>query len=50
MALSRNQARAVWLVLLVPAAAKLVFHLLAAQGYGIHGDELCYLACSDHPA
>lgn len=50
MALSRNQARAVWLVLLVPAVAKLVFHLLTAQGYGIHGDELYYIACSDHLA
>lgn len=36
------------LVLLVPAAAKLLIHLLGINGYGIHGDELYYLACSDH--
>jgi len=36
------------LVLLVPAAVKLLVHLLAVNGYGIHGDELYYIACSDH--
>jgi len=36
------------LVLLIPAAAKLLLHLLTINGYGIHGDELYYLACSDH--
>jgi len=35
-------------VLLIPAAAKLALHLLTVRGYGIHGDELYYLACSDH--
>jgi hypothetical protein len=36
------------LVLLIPPAVKLLVHLLAIHGYGIHGDELYYLACSDH--
>jgi len=36
------------LVLLIPAAITLLVHLLAINGYGIHGDELYYLACSDH--
>ena len=36
------------LVLLIPAAAKLILHLLAINGYGVHGDELYYLACSTH--
>jgi len=30
------------------AAAKLVFHLLIANRYGIFRDELYYLACSEH--
>jgi 4-amino-4-deoxy-L-arabinose transferase-like glycosyltransferase len=37
-----------WLVLLIPAAAKLVLHLITSSGYGIHGDELYYIACSNH--
>ena len=36
------------LVLLLPALAKLLLHLFAINGYGIHGDELYYIACSDH--
>lgn len=28
------------LVLLVPAVVKLLLHLLAINGYGLHGDEL----------
>lgn len=43
-------SRTTWLVLLIPTAAKFVLHLLTARGYGIHGDELYYLACSDHLA
>ncbi|RPJ86925.1 MAG: phospholipid carrier-dependent glycosyltransferase [Acidobacteria bacterium] len=35
-------------VLLLPATLKLVVHLLTLRGYGLHGDELYYLACSDH--
>src|SRR3954469_4745898 len=30
------------------AAAKLLFHLLIANRYGIFRDELYYLACSEH--
>jgi len=37
-------------VLLVPALFKLVLHLVTTKGYGLHGDELYYLACSDHLA
>jgi hypothetical protein len=36
------------IVLLVPACATLLLHLLAVKGYGLNGDELYYLACSDH--
>lgn len=36
------------LLLLIPAAVKLLIHLLAVRGYGLHGDELYYLACSEH--
>jgi hypothetical protein len=36
------------LVLLVPATIKLLIQLLAVNGYGLNGDELYYLACSDH--
>ena len=36
------------LVLLVPAALKLLIQLFAIRGYGLNGDELYYLACSDH--
>src|SRR3979409_2390163 len=35
-------------IVLVLAAAKLVFHLLIANRYGIFRDELYYLACSEH--
>jgi len=35
-------------VLLFPALFKLVLHLATTKGYGLHGDELYYLACSDH--
>jgi hypothetical protein len=35
-------------VLLVPALLKIIIQLLAAPGYGLNGDELYYLACSDH--
>lgn len=35
-------------VLLIPVAVKLLIQLLAVRGYGLHGDELYYLACSDH--
>ncbi len=37
-----------FLVLLIPAAIKLIIQLLAVGGYGLNGDELYYLACSDH--
>jgi len=40
--------RAEILVLFMPAAAKLILHILTHRGYGIFGDELYYLACSDH--
>lgn len=36
------------LVLLIPAAANLLLHVFTMAGYGLHGDELYYLACSDH--
>jgi Dolichyl-phosphate-mannose-protein mannosyltransferase len=35
-------------VVLSLAAAKLIFHLLIANRYGIFRDELYYLACSEH--
>jgi hypothetical protein len=35
-------------IVLSIAAAKLVFHLLIANRYGIFRDELYYLACSEH--
>jgi hypothetical protein len=36
------------LVLLIPAVVKLLLHIVAINGYGLNGDELYYLACSDH--
>lgn len=36
------------LVLLVPAAVKLFLQLFFVNGYGLNGDELYYLACSEH--
>jgi len=36
------------LILLILPAVKLFVHLIAINGYGVHGDELYYLACSDH--
>jgi len=36
------------LVLLIPAVAKLILQLVVANGYGLDGDELYYLACSTH--
>jgi hypothetical protein len=36
------------LVLLVPALVNLVVHLFFVTGYGLHLDELYYLACSNH--
>ena len=35
-------------LVLVLAAAKLIFHLLTANRYGIFRDELYYLACGEH--
>ena len=35
-------------IVLSLAAAKLLFHLLTAERYGIFRDELYYLACSEH--
>ncbi|RPH36362.1 phospholipid carrier-dependent glycosyltransferase [bacterium] len=35
-------------VLLFPALAKLLLQLFAIRGYGLNGDELYYLACSEH--
>lgn len=35
-------------ILLIPAALKLLIQLLTVRGYGLNGDELYYLACSDH--
>ncbi|HEY6293601.1 MAG TPA: glycosyltransferase family 39 protein [Terriglobia bacterium] len=37
-------------IVLYLAAAKLFFHLLTANRYGISGDELYYLACAGHLA
>ncbi len=45
---SRWRMRPEILVLLIPAGLKLIIHLLAVRGYGLNGDELYYLACSDH--
>jgi hypothetical protein len=42
-----RQLRGATIVLSI-AAAKLVFHLLIANRYGIFRDELYYLACSEH--
>ena len=45
------QSRTYWLdiaVLLGPAIFKLALHLATIRGYGLHGDELYYIACSDH--
>src|ERR1700704_5336262 len=36
------------MIVLLLAAAKLIFHLLTANRYGIFRDELYYLACSEH--
>src|SRR5438309_11571303 len=36
------------IIVLSLAAAKLLFHLLIANRYGIFRDELYYLACSEH--
>ena len=36
------------LILLIPAGLKFLIHILAIDGYGLGGDELYYLACSDH--
>jgi hypothetical protein len=49
----RRNARIQWtrpevIVLAIPALAKLLLHLFAANGYGFNGDELYYLACSEH--
>jgi len=38
------------IAVLVIAAAKLVFHLLTANRYGIFRDEMYYLACTQHLA
>lgn len=35
-------------VLLLPALAKLLLQLFTTGGYGLNGDELYYLACSEH--
>jgi uncharacterized membrane protein len=44
---NRN-ARVASTIVLSLAAAKLLFHLLIANRYGIFRDELYYLACSEH--
>ncbi|MEY2575866.1 MAG: hypothetical protein QOF80_1353, partial [Verrucomicrobiota bacterium] len=44
---SDRSSRGATIVLLL-ALAKLVFHLLIANRYGIFRDELYYLACSEH--
>jgi len=36
------------IVLLIPAAVKFLLHVFTVKGWGLHGDELYYLACSDH--
>ncbi|HYS96132.1 MAG TPA: hypothetical protein VEL08_06365, partial [Chthoniobacterales bacterium] len=35
-------------LVLALAGAKLIFHLLTANRYGIFRDELYYLACGEH--
>ena len=47
-ALLARLSRPETLVLLLPALLKLLLHLAGARGYGLNGDELYYLACSDH--
>src|ERR1017187_2696617 len=39
-----------WRIVIAPALAKLLFHLIMFHGYGIFRDELYYLACSRHLA
>jgi hypothetical protein len=46
---SRRQPVA-WGLLLIPAVAQLLLHLLTTGRYGIFRDEYYYLACSAHPA
>src|SRR6266513_3797005 len=45
---SNGQSRRGPQIVLAIAAAKLLFHLLIANRYGIFRDELYYLACSEH--
>jgi hypothetical protein len=37
------------LALLVPVLVKLIAHLVTTTGYGLSGDELYLIACSEHP-
>jgi hypothetical protein len=37
-----------WVFLLAPATLKLALQLAFIRGYGLHGDELYYIACSEH--
>ncbi|MFB3905014.1 MAG: ArnT family glycosyltransferase [Acidobacteriota bacterium] len=49
--LKSPRLRGHWLdiaLLLGPGVFKLLLHLVTIRGYGLHGDELYYLACSDH--
>jgi hypothetical protein len=39
-----------WRLLLIPAIAQLLLHLLTNGRYGIFRDEYYYLACASHPA
>jgi hypothetical protein len=45
---AKERRDAASLVLLALTLAKLIFHLLIANRYGIFRDELYYLACSEH--
>lgn len=43
-----SDSRLGWAILLAPATLKLAVQLAFIRGYGLHGDELYYIACSDH--
>jgi hypothetical protein len=43
-----SDSRLDWAILLAPATLKLALQLAFIRGYGLHGDELYYIACSEH--
>ncbi len=46
----RDRASFASVALLVPALATILLHLLTTTGYGLSGEELYAVACSEHPA